>query len=179
MWGATGVTIGGVPAPSFKYIDAGTLEIISPAGTAGWQELRVILANGSAPAAFKYEQAQTSLPTTSPTSPAVSSTYQPGLSSAAPTKVTARSNTPTVKAGQRVTLSVVVIAGGTPVVGAKVSLRGNGRTLNAVTDSAGRAVFKVTARTTTRYTVSVAATLTSSASRSTAMLKVRAAKRST
>ena len=177
FWGATSVTIGGVPVQSFKYIDAGTIQIVTPSGTVGWQELRVILPSGSAPASFKYEQSATSTSAMSPGTATAASTTQSIAPTAAPTSVSAKTNTPTVKAGQRVTLSFTVLSGGVPVAGAKVSLRVNGKTLRGQTDASGNATFTVTARSTTRYTVSVGATATSAASRSTALLKVRAATR--
>lgn len=53
--GATSVSVGGVTAPGFTFINDATLEIITPPGTAGWQELRVWLPNGSVPAAFEFQ----------------------------------------------------------------------------------------------------------------------------
>lgn len=52
--GATSVSVGGVTAPGFRFINDATIEIITPPGTEGWQELRVWLQDGSVPAAFEY-----------------------------------------------------------------------------------------------------------------------------
>ena len=52
--GATSVTVGGVTAPEFKFINDATIEIVTPPGALGWQELRVWVPNGSVPAAFQY-----------------------------------------------------------------------------------------------------------------------------
>ena len=54
--GATSVSVGGVTAPGFAFINDATLEIVTPPGAAGWQELRVWLPNGSVPAAFEYRE---------------------------------------------------------------------------------------------------------------------------
>jgi hypothetical protein len=174
LWGASGVTIGGVPVTSFKFIDSGTLEIVTPPGTAGWQELRVRLAGGSAPASFKYEVAAANPPVSG--SPAAAVPDQPATASAAPATVTAKPSIPTAKPGQRITFSVVVVANGAPVAGARVSLTAKGKTVHAVTDATGTAVFALRPRATTRYTVRVPATASSAASRHTAVVKVRASK---
>jgi hypothetical protein len=55
FWGATAVTIGGVPASGFRYIDAATIEAVTPPGVTGWQQVVVTLAVGRATAAFRYE----------------------------------------------------------------------------------------------------------------------------
>ena len=55
--GATSVTVGGVTAPEFKFINDATIEIVTPPGALGWQELRVWVPNGSVPAAFQYVNA--------------------------------------------------------------------------------------------------------------------------
>ncbi|MBI1349895.1 MAG: S8 family serine peptidase [Actinomycetales bacterium] len=52
--GATGVSVGGRLAPSFTLINDATIQIVTPPGTVGWQELRVWLPNGSVPAGFEY-----------------------------------------------------------------------------------------------------------------------------
>jgi hypothetical protein len=57
MWGASGVTVGGVPATSFKFIDAATLELVTPPGTAGWQDVKVIMPGGQISATFQYVDA--------------------------------------------------------------------------------------------------------------------------
>ena len=54
--GATGVSVGGTMAPGFRFINDATLEITTPPGTLGWQELRVWLPNGSVPAMFEYRE---------------------------------------------------------------------------------------------------------------------------
>ncbi len=56
--GATSVTVGGVTAPEFKFINDATIEVVTPPGALGWQELRVWVPNGSVPAAFQYVNAQ-------------------------------------------------------------------------------------------------------------------------
>ena len=50
----TGVSVGGTLAPGFRFINDGTIEIVTPPGAVGWQELRVWLPNGSVPAMFEY-----------------------------------------------------------------------------------------------------------------------------
>jgi type VII secretion-associated serine protease mycosin len=55
FWGANAVTIGGVPATQFRYIDAATVEAVTPPGVTGWQQIVVTLAVGRATAAFRYE----------------------------------------------------------------------------------------------------------------------------
>ena len=54
FWGATGVTIGGVPASDFRFLDAATLEVTTPPGTAGWQDLAVIMPGGKISASYLY-----------------------------------------------------------------------------------------------------------------------------
>ena len=54
FWGAKAVTIGGVPVAQFRYIDAATLEIVTPPGAGGWQDVNVTLAVGKATATFRY-----------------------------------------------------------------------------------------------------------------------------
>jgi hypothetical protein len=67
--------VGGTLAPSFTFINDATLEIVTPPGALGWQELRVWVPNGSVPAAFQYVEppavtpSTTSLPSTAPTTP--------------------------------------------------------------------------------------------------------------
>lgn len=78
--GATRVTVGGVTAPGFRFINDGTLEIVTPPGALGWQDLVVWLPGGSAPAGFQYTNEAppvASAPpapadTTSPTAPPAS-----------------------------------------------------------------------------------------------------------
>jgi hypothetical protein len=67
FWGATGATIGGTPVQSFKWIDAATIEIVTPPGIEGWQEVRVTMPNGSVPAAFKYVPPTNTPPTVTTT----------------------------------------------------------------------------------------------------------------
>jgi hypothetical protein len=55
FWGANAVTIGGAPASGFRYIDAATIEAVTPPGVTGWQQVVVTLAVGRATAAFRYE----------------------------------------------------------------------------------------------------------------------------
>jgi hypothetical protein len=55
--GATGVSVGGTMAPGFRFINDATIEIVTPPGALGWQELRVWLPNGSVPAMFEYRTA--------------------------------------------------------------------------------------------------------------------------
>jgi hypothetical protein len=57
FWGAKAVTIGGVPVSEFRYIDAATLEIVTPPGILGWQDVNVTLAVGKATATFRYVDA--------------------------------------------------------------------------------------------------------------------------
>jgi subtilisin family serine protease len=66
FWGANAVTIGGVPASGFRYIDAATIEAVTPPGVTGWQQVVVTLAVGRATAAFKYEGA-IAVPASAPT----------------------------------------------------------------------------------------------------------------
>jgi subtilisin family serine protease len=171
LWGATGVIIGGLPVQSFKNIDGSTIEIITPPGKVGWQDLRVMLPNGSAPAGFQYVQGAANAPPAG--TPTAAAPSQPTT----PATVSSRPSITTAKPGQRVAVSVVVMSAGAPVPGARVSLSANGKTVHAVTDATGTAVFKVNPRTTTRYTVNVAATASSAVSRSTTVVKVRATKR--
>jgi hypothetical protein len=58
---------------NFKYIDAATLEVTTPAGKqVGWHELRVILTGGgSAPAGFQYVENSATPPSGTPTVPDV------------------------------------------------------------------------------------------------------------
>jgi hypothetical protein len=174
LWGATSVIIGGLPVQSFKNIDGSTIEIITPPGKVGWQDLRVMLPNGSAPAGFQYvEGAANTPPTGTPTAAAL---VQPGSPATTPTTVSAKPSVLIARPGQRVTLTVVVRSNGAPVSGARVSLSAKGKTVHAVTDATGTAMLKVNPRATTRYTVNVAATASSAASRHTAVVKVRASK---
>ncbi len=78
--GATSVSIGGVTAPGFTFINDATLEIITPPGTPGWQELRVWLPGGSVPATYEYRvDSATAAPDTS------TGSGTPGASPAGPT----------------------------------------------------------------------------------------------
>lgn len=56
FWGTSAVTIGGRPA-SFKVINAANIEVVTPPGTAGWQDVIVTLAVGRAVAlgGYRYE----------------------------------------------------------------------------------------------------------------------------
>jgi subtilisin family serine protease len=175
LWGATSVIIGGVPVESFKNIDGGTIEIVTPPGKVGWQDLRVMLPNGSAPAGFQYVEGAANTP--APGTTTVSAPVQSGSPATTPTTVSAKSSILTAKPGQWVTLTVVVRSNGAPVSGARVSLSAKGKTVRAVTDATGTAMLKVNPRATTRYTVTVAATALSAAGRSTTVVKVRAPKR--
>ena len=80
--GATGAVIGGAPATEFTLISDATIELVTPPGTAGWQELRVWLPNGSVPGGFLYVNAADAVatPGTAPTvasTPATTSTGAP------------------------------------------------------------------------------------------------------
>ena len=55
FWGAKSVTIGGAPVSEFRYIDAATVEVVTPPGVVGWQQVVVTLAVGRATATFRYE----------------------------------------------------------------------------------------------------------------------------
>jgi hypothetical protein len=175
LWGATSVIIGGVPVQSFKNIDGGTIEIITPPGKVGWQDLRVMLPNGSAPAGFQYVEGAANTPTAGTTTAAA--LVQAGSPATTPTTVSAKPSVLIARPGQRVTLTVVVRSNGAPVSGARVSLNAKGKTVRAVTDATGTAMLKVNPRATTRYTVNVAETASSAASQSSTVVKVRATKR--
>ncbi len=91
FWGASGVTIGGVPATDFRYIDAATVEAVTPPGAVGWQPVVVTLAVGRATATFKYEEPTAPAPaapvvTAPPVTPAAAATLT------APTGVAAKSS---------------------------------------------------------------------------------------
>ena len=80
FWGARAVTIGGVAAPEFRYVDAATLEVVTPPGVAGWQDVIVTLAVGRVTAGFNYQlggapiSPSTTAPTNDASSPAVDAT---------------------------------------------------------------------------------------------------------
>jgi hypothetical protein len=71
--GATGAVIGGVPVTGFTLISDATIELVTPPGTAGWQELRVSLPNGSVPGGFLYVNAADTV-ATAPSAPTVATT---------------------------------------------------------------------------------------------------------
>lgn len=166
LTGATDVTINGVSVPYFRNIDDSTVEIVTPAGPIGWQDLRVMLPHGSAPAGFQYVDGAASPQAVSP------STNVTTVASSAPT-VTAKPSVQIAKPGQRVSLSVVVRANGVPVPRATVSLSAKGKTIRAITDATGTVVFKVNPQTTTRYTLNVAATASRAASQHSTVVKVQ------
>lgn len=78
--GATGVSVGGRLAPSFTLINDATIQIVTPPGTVGWQELRVWLPNGSVPAGFEYRDipAASGSGASAPTTPAPPAQSVPG-----------------------------------------------------------------------------------------------------
>lgn len=83
--GATGVSVGGTMAPGFRFINDATIEIVTPPGTLGWQELRVWLPNGSVPAAFEYRAVPATSPAPTAAAPPAAPPTPPG---AAPEQVT-------------------------------------------------------------------------------------------
>jgi subtilisin family serine protease len=114
--GATRVTVGGVTAPGFRFINDGTLEFVTPPGALGWQDLVVWLPNGSVPAGFQYTNEAPAVASTS-SSPAAPSTPTAPTGSAAGTPVGPPSSPivrpTTVLAGQTAVTSVGRAAGTT------------------------------------------------------------------
>lgn len=85
--GATRVTVGGAVAPGFRFINDGTIEIITPPGSLGWQDLVVWLPNGSVPAGFQYTTAAATpnvAPVSTPSSPSADPADAPASSGATP-----------------------------------------------------------------------------------------------
>jgi hypothetical protein len=78
--------VGGTLAPSFKFINDATLEIVTPPGAIGVQELRVWVPNGSVPATFQYVDAPAAAPA-APSAPAAPTTPTTPAGSAAGTPV--------------------------------------------------------------------------------------------
>lgn len=147
--GATGVSVGGTLAPGFRFINDATLEIVTPPGALGWQELRVWLPNGSVPAMFEYRTVAPPVTTTTtePTPTAQPPTTQTAQQVVvrAPARAPSRAvrTAPTVVSQADVTLRVRV-AGLPRTTPTSVRVRVDGRyvPLGTVrTSTAGRALL--------------------------------------
>ena len=101
-------------APSFKFINDATLEIVTPPGAIGVQELRVWVPNGSVPATFQYIDAPavttpTTTATAAPTTPTTPSASAAGIPVGPASSPIVRPTT--VLAGQTAVTSVGRAAG--------------------------------------------------------------------
>ena len=108
FWGASGVTVGGQPVQSFKYIDAATLEIVTPPGTAGWQDVIVTMPVGNTKAGFLYQEpaAAGSGETVSVPSAATATVAAATLVAKKPGTKLAKATTVKASAGQTITVKV-------------------------------------------------------------------------
>ena len=107
FWGATGATVGGKPVQSFRYIDAATLEIVTPSGTAGWQDVIVTLPIGNTKAGFLYQETAAggaSAPGASNVAAVAPATVTTTTSAVTPAKRIGAAPSAPAKAGQVVTV---------------------------------------------------------------------------
>jgi hypothetical protein len=91
FWGATSVTFGGKPVTEFRSIDAATLEVVTPPGVAGWQDVIVTLAVGRAAAlpGYRYVAEVPVIPTAS----TLSTVTPPAITIVVTTRASRRSTT--------------------------------------------------------------------------------------